>query len=188
MDDKTKIFSEHKVETDSGTITYADLVVDFGNGQRAIVEIKASPDCRPELERNLVEKTKNFLYDTCFVGRIYKNKCLFEYFDKTNTVNYYKDNEIKTCTISGEYQSIVCEIVFGEPLKSHSGYDIFDAFKESRAKKGAEVFQEEYARQVRSAVEGVNKKLKEAFDLDDDVLFYDETPKVTVNEKYLVRE
>lgn len=188
MDDKTKLYSDKKIIISPKVSAYTDLVVDFGNGENAIIDIKASPDSFIENEKEFIEKVKSFLYDTCLVGRIYKNKCLFEYFEKTNIVNYYKENKIKTCTISGEYQSIVCKIVFGEPLKSHNGYSIFDAFKKSREKKGAEVFQEEYARQVRSAVEGVNKKLKEAFDLDDDVLIYDETPKVVVNEKYLVRE
>lgn len=167
-----------------------DYTIDFEDGSKCLIELKTIPaDSKSNISKN--ESYVSSIFMSLFLNYFKNSKCYFRCIDIKNIDNKQDSETLvgyimsNTTVLFTGYEGIVCRECLKNPLDEIDGYMLFAKFKELKKRQKSEIWDDEYKRQVRSAVERVNKRFKDVFNLKDDVLIYSEIPVVVVNKKFL---
>ena len=167
-----------------GKMIRPDFVIDFGDRGKVSIELKYIPGTNRNDSPKVSELEVFDLLNAFMMKYSEKSPCKFSFLEKDSQVFVKYDECIDIIGFTG-YEAIICKRCFSNPSSPVNGKVLFDDFKNLKENNFTDIFNDEYERQVRSATERVNKKLKVSFDIKDDILTYSAIPQVTVNSKFL---
>lgn len=167
-----------------GRLVRPDFIIDFGDRGCIVISLEQLPETNKNGSPMVSELEIFYLLNSFVRKASKKSPCSFSFLEHNTQVFISYDKSKRIIGFTG-YEAIICKRCFSNPANPINGRVLFDDFKALKKENSADIFVDEYKQQVRSATERVNRKLKDFFDIKDDILIYSSIPQVVVNSIFL---
>ena len=161
--------NRHLIELPRHSTKQADATVDFGDGK--IVEFQINTrGCKDDNEKAMLEyEAINILKEMQSQKRQDGTKLTFTSNAHSFTFNRGIGRNIKSCKITGPIELCICKILFWKKLHTTGFNDAFlQVVNKIYTKYTGDVLND--LEQIRSAVNRINKKVRNRFGIEDDVI------------------